>query len=124
MKIHWIRILVAAICSELIIFAIYCLALRYAGPLLEPMAFLDFFGVAFLAGLWVTFKIRHGCLLHGTLVGVTACILYVVGCLPWILNGQLPFDYGTGALQSFAIQIPGSALGGYVGRQFKKRRPA
>jgi len=124
MRIRWVRILVAAVCSELLIFSIYCLALRYARSVLEPIAFLDFFGVAFLAGLWVTFRIRRGCLLHGTLVGVTACVLYVVGCLPWILNGQLPFDYGIGALQSFAIQIPGSALGGYVGRQFKKKSHA
>ena len=121
-RIHWKRIFIAAIVSELLIFALYCLALLYARSILKPIALLDFFGVMFVAGLWVAHRIKSRFVLHGFLVGVVASILYVVAYVPWIVAGKIPYDYGLGAYQSFLVEMLGGALGGLVGGNFKKSR--
>ncbi len=124
--IHWKRILITAILSELLIFVIYCLALLYARLHLRRIAFLDFFGLMFLGGLWVAYKIKshfvlHG-VLHGALVGVAAIILYIISFIPWIVAGVIPYDYGLGAYESFIVQALGSTLGGFVGGRINRRR--
>lgn len=121
-RIHWKRVFIAAIVSELLVFAIYCLALRYARFILKPIAFVDFFGVMFLAGVWVAHRLRSKFVLHGFLVGVVASLLYVVAYIPWIVVGKLPYDYGLGAYQSFLVAILGGTLGGLAGGNLKRSR--
>jgi hypothetical protein len=121
----WARIIIAAICTELLVFTIYILAQRYAKSVLEIIALLDFCGLMFLAGIWVTRKSHSRFLFHGAMVGVVACVLYILCCLPWILSGRLPFDYAFGTYQAFAVQIPASAAGGYISQRMRmaKHRP-
>jgi hypothetical protein len=134
MKISWARIITIALIAELLIFSIYCLIIRYAGSLsrpikiaygfsIEPLALLNFFVLMFLAGLWVTRRIRSRSVLHGALVGVAACLVYLIYNILLIMKGNLPYDYGIGALQSFVVKIPAGALGGYFGRQLIRRSP-
>ena len=121
-RIHWKRILLAAILSELLIYVIYCLAILYARSLLRPIAFLDFFGLMFIGGLCVAHRINSYFVLHGALVGVAAIILYIIFYIPWIVAGIVPYDYGLGAYESFIVQALGSTLGGFVGGRLKNRR--
>jgi hypothetical protein len=121
MKINWKRVVIAAIWSELVTFAIFQLARRYAGSAMEGIACLDWFGLMFLGGLWVARKIDSRFTLHGVLVGIFANILFVMILLPAILGDQLPAGYWIGALPSFAIKIAGAAAGGYVGGRLRKK---
>jgi hypothetical protein len=118
-KIHWVRILIAAIVAELLVFMVYLLALQYARSELKIIAFLNFFGWMFLGGLWVTRKAESRYFFHGIMVGIVASVLYILCCLPWILGGRVSYDYGIGAFQSAAIKIPASAAGGFIGMMLK-----
>jgi hypothetical protein len=122
MKLNWKRIVIAAIWSELVLFAIFQLARRYAGSATEVIVYLDWFGLMLLGGLWVARRIDSRFILHGFLVGIFANILFVVILLPAILGGQLPAGYWIEALPSFVMKIAGSTAGAFIGGIRRKRR--
>ncbi len=126
MKIHWKRIVVAGIWSELLLLAIFLPARQYAGPSFFLIAFFDVVGTMFLAGLWTARTIAARFLLHGVLVGVAANIVYVI--LRESMAGNIP---SISPIESwghfFALAIFKTlvcATGAYVGRLFTlKRQP-
>ena len=78
MKIHWTRILVAGIWSELLLLAIYLPARRFAGQAIFLIAFLEVVGMMFLAGWWTARTLEARFVFHGVLVGIAASTVYVV----------------------------------------------
>ena len=122
MKINWKRILIAAIWADLVAFIIYAIAYKFTQ---SPIIFiLDFMGVLFLGGLWVTRKIESHFVLHGFLVGVGTNIIYLL---------LRPFDPGVAseasltAMQLVAIfsviillKILGCMLGAFVGGKWRR----
>ena len=72
-------------------------SLLYSAPLAS-------FVMTFLAGFWVARKARARFVVHGTLVGVAAALLYVA-----ISGGQaVPWAY----IVAHALKVLGGALGG------------
>jgi hypothetical protein len=127
MKINWKRVLIAAVWSELLLFAIYLLAgLIPAGLARRTFVYLDWFGLMFLGGLWVTRKIESRFVLHGLLVGLVANILFfplrpLIG-LFWPMTARSGSSriITTGVLVSFVLKMLGAMAGAYVGGRRRK----
>src|ERR1700689_4613368 len=76
--IHWGRILLGGLLAEVaLIIAIVPLGLRLGGNFLEYAAPPGSFIMCFLGALWVCRRIESRFILHGTLVGVVAALIYV-----------------------------------------------
>jgi hypothetical protein len=126
MKINWKRILIAAIWADLVAFIIYAIAYKFTE---SPVIFiLDFVGVLFLGGLWVTRKIESHFVLHGFLVGVGTNIIYLL---------LRPFDPGVASEANLTAQqlvvifsaiillkILGCMLGAFVGGKWRRAQLA
>jgi hypothetical protein len=128
MKIHWGRIVIAAIWSELLLFAIYLLAgFVPAGLARRTFVYLDWFGLMFLGGLWVVRKIDSRFVLHGLLVGIIANILFfplgpLIGLFrPSTARSGPSGILTTGVLISFALKMLGAVVGAYVGGMRRKK---
>jgi putative membrane protein (TIGR04086 family) len=80
MRIHWERILIVGILSELLLCAIYLPAQKYAAGSIFGIvvAVLAWLGSMFLGGLWVTRKVKSRFILHGFLVGIVASIVWFI----------------------------------------------
>jgi hypothetical protein len=132
MKINWKRVVIAAIWSELVLTVIY-IAVRYAISAGLSSAFgiiitLDWFGLMFLGGLWVTRGIESRFVLHGLLVGVIANILYfpLIPLIGLLLPEAVQATSNTSQLwiailSSCVWKILGSTLGAYVGGRLRKK---
>jgi putative membrane protein (TIGR04086 family) len=110
-RVRWIRVVVAALLAEVVLMAIAIPVTLWVGqtPLLyviPPACFL----ATLVFGRWAAQKAGADFILHGTLVGVVAALLYIG--LTW---GQtLPMAY----LVSHGLKIIGGAVGGFLaGRQ-------
>ena len=117
MKIRWIRIVVAAVLFEIVL-----VALTVAVSLFMPVeAFLPYvpavvFVVGFPFGMWVVRRAASGFILHGTLVGVVATLIYLA-----LVLGQFrsltPVIEMYGPVSFFlanALKILGCVAGAYV----------
>jgi hypothetical protein len=125
MKIHWIRVIVAAV-----LFEVALIALTIPVTMLFGMeAFVPFVpGTVFVVGLpfgvWAVRKTKSGFVLHGALVGIVATVIYLAlivaqfGSLtPAIeLYGPLLFFLAN------ALKIGGCIAGAYAGA--RRRMPA
>ena len=77
-RIHWGRILLGGVLAEAaLILAIVPLGLHLGGNFLLYAAPPRSFITCFLAALWVCRRIESRFILHGTLVGVVAALIYV-----------------------------------------------
>ena len=129
MKIHWVRILIAAIWAELLLLAIYVPTIRYGISLpafiILAILVLVFLGPMFLGGLWVAGKIESRFILHGVLVGILANVVYVplMSVLSRSLGGQVisqgqkmdPQVILSLGIIFVVLKILGAAAGGFVG---------
>jgi hypothetical protein len=129
MKINWRRILVAAICAELVLFAIYLPARRqYADPGSDfrRIFFLCIVILMFLGGLWVARKIESHFILHGALIGICANVIYVVLAPLFVLSASP--SPGSGRIVNFIvitfIKMLPAAAGAYVGGRRRKKQLA
>jgi hypothetical protein len=125
MKIHWIRILVAALLFEVALIAITVLV-----SLVIPVeAFLPFvpavvFVVGFPFGIWAVRKLASGFVLHGVLVGVVATLIYF-GLLLGQFGSLTPVIDMYGPVSFFlanTLKILGCVAGAYVAK--RRRVPA
>ena len=115
MKFHWGRILIAALVAEalLIVLANISRRLSVSEPISSIIGYLSFIVFMFLAALWVTRKAESRFILHGTLVGVAAVVLYVILTFHATLRGQVQINVEYFFLH--IIKILGGAAGGFVG---------
>jgi hypothetical protein len=125
MKIHWIRVLVAAVLFEVVLIVITVIVSLF----IEVEAFLPFvpalvFVVGFPFGMWVVRKPASGFVLHGTLVGVVATLIYLglllgqFGSLTPVINMYGPVSF----FLANALKILGCVAGAYAGG--RRRVPA
>jgi hypothetical protein len=127
-RIHWGRIVVAAMMAELSVIAIFFLLLfatMLAGvpELARPMTPLDYadamvssFVMVFLFTLWVGKRIDSGFVVHGILVGAVAMLLFVA--LNFALNRSLeePPLYWV----AHGLKILGGLTGGLVSERQRR----
>jgi hypothetical protein len=126
MRINWKWILIAAILSELVSFAIYAVVWQYAGTTGKIIYSLDWFGLMFWGGLWVSHKIESRFVLHGLLVGLVANILYIP-LRPF--DPGVAFEANSSAARIIAVfvviialKILGAMAGAYVGGRRRKKQ--
>ena len=113
-RIHWGRILLGGLLAEVaLILAIVPLGLRLGENFLHDTAPPGSFLTCFLAALWACRRIESHFILHGTLVGVVAALIYVA-----LTHAQPePFAY----LVAHALKLIGGACGGLLAQ--RRRRP-
>jgi putative membrane protein (TIGR04086 family) len=114
-RIHWIRILLGGLLAEVaLILAIVPLGLRLGDNFLHYTAPPGSFITCFLGALWVGRRIESRFILHGTLVGVVAALIYVA-----LTRAQPePFAY----VVAHALKLLGGACGGFVAQ--RRRLPS
>ena len=135
MKINWIRVMFAAIWSELLLMAIYIPTIRYgtvfSSFILLAILVLAFWGPMFLGGLWVARKIESRFILHGVLVGIFANVLYValMPVLSLLIRSQFtsqaqrmdPQVVVILGIMFVVLKVLGAAAGAYVGGRLRKQ---
>ena len=126
MKINWKRAVIAAIWSQLLLFAIHFLAVKYIGPATgiaigTTIILLNWFGTPFWGGLWITRKIESRFVLHGVLLGVIVSLLGLP-LIPIVYPQQaITPQIRATILLSDALKILGGMAGAYVGGRLRKR---
>ena len=128
-RIHWGRIVVAAVLAEASVMAGFFLLLFIATQagvpeLARPMSPLDYvdaivasFVMVFLFTLWVGRRIDSRFVLHGVLVGVVAVLLFVT--LIFAVNKT--FAEPPLYIVAHAMKILGGITGGLVAEKRKRR---
>ena len=108
--IHWARILLGGLLAEVaLILAIVPLGLRLGDNFLHYTAAPGSLITCFLGALWVCRRIESHFILHGTLVGVVAALIYVA-----LTRAQPePFAY----LAAHVLKLAGGACGGFVAQR-------
>jgi putative membrane protein (TIGR04086 family) len=115
-RIHWARILLGGLLAEVaLILAIVPLGLRFGDNFLHYTAPPGSFVMCFLGALWVCRRIESHFILHGTLVGVIAALIYV-----GLTRAQPePFAY----IVAHALKLVGGACGGFVAQRRRSPSP-
>ncbi|HXN72117.1 MAG TPA: hypothetical protein VN861_06150 [Candidatus Acidoferrales bacterium] len=110
---RWGRILLGGLLAEVaLILAIVPLGLRIGGNFMNYTAPPGSFITCLLAALWVCWRIESRFILHGTLVGVVAALIYVA----LTRARPEPFAY----IVAHVLKLVGGACGGFVAQL---RRP-
>src|SRR5438045_9448897 len=106
-RIHWGRIVLGGLLAEVaLILAIVPLGLRLGDNFLHYTAGPGSFVMCFLGVLWACRRIESHFILHGTLVGVVAALIYVA-----LTRAQPePLAY----IVAHALKLAGGACGGFV----------
>jgi putative membrane protein (TIGR04086 family) len=118
--IHWGRILLGGLLAEVaLILAIVPLGVRLGVRLgdnfLHYTAPPGSFVMCFLGALWVCQRIESHFILHGTLVGVVAALIYVA-----LTRAQPePFAY----IVAHGLKLVGGACGGFVAQRRRSPSP-
>ena len=113
-RFHWLRISVGGFLAELLVFAIVFPTLHFFGQ----QAFLASIliasaGLPFIFAVWVCRPVESRFVLHGTLVGLVAFLIYMA-----VARGRpQPPLYKI----AHALKLVGGAAGGFVA---SRRRPA
>ena len=115
-RIHWGRILLGGLLAEgALILAIVPLGLRLGDKFLHYTAPPGSFVMCFLGALWACRRIESRFILHGTLVGVVAVLIYV-----GLTRAQPePFAY----IVAHALKLMGGGCGGFVARPGRSPSP-
>jgi len=115
--IHWGRILLGGLLAEAaLILAIVPLGLRFGDNFLHYAAPPGSFLTCLLGALWVGRRIESRFILHGTLLGVVAALIYVA-----LTRAQPePFVY----MVAHALKLAGGACGGFVAQRRRSASPA
>ena len=116
-RIHWGRILIGGLLAEVaLILAIVPLGMRLGDNFLHYTAPPGSFVMCFLGALWVCRRIESHFILHGTLVGVVAALIYV-----GLTRAQSePFAY----IVAHVLKLVGGACGGFVAQRRRSPSPA
>jgi putative membrane protein (TIGR04086 family) len=114
-RIHWGRVLLGGLIAEVaLIIAIVPLGLHFGDAFLHYTAPPGSFVMCFLGALWVCRRIESDFILHGTLVGLVAALIYL-----GLTRAQPePSAY----IMDHALKLVGGACGGFVAQQ--RRSPS
>jgi putative membrane protein (TIGR04086 family) len=114
--IHWGRILLGGLLAEVaLILAIVPLRSHLGDNFMHYTAPPGSFVTCFLAALWVCRRIDSHFVLHGTLVGAVAALIYVA-----LTRAQPePFAY----VVAHALKLAGGARGGLVAQRRRSLSP-
>ena len=113
--IHWGRILLGGLLAEVaLILAIVPLGLRLGENFLHYTAPPGSFLTCLVGALWVCRWIESHFILHGTLVGVVAALIYIA----LTRARPEPFAY----ILAHALKLAGGACGGFVAE--RRRSPS
>jgi putative membrane protein (TIGR04086 family) len=113
--IRWGRILLGGFLAEVaLIIAIVPLGLRLGDNFLHYTAPPGSFLTCFLGAIWVCRRIESRFILHGTLVGVVAALIYVA----LTRAHPEPFAY----VMAHALKLAGGACGGFIAQ--RRRSPS
>ena len=114
--IHWGRILLGGVLAEVaLILAIVPLGFRLGDNFLHYTAPPGSFVTCLLGALWVCQRIESHFILHGTLVGVVAALIYVA-----LTRAQPePFAY----ILAHALKLAGGACGGFIAQRRRSPSP-
>ena len=115
-RIHWGRIVLGGLLAEVaLMIAIVPLGLRLGESFLHYTAPPGSFVTCLLGALWVGRRIESRFILHGTLVGVVAALIYV-----GLTRAQPePFAY----LVAHALKLVGGACGGFIAQRRRSPSP-
>ena len=115
-RIHWGRIVLGGLLAEVaLILAIVPLGLRLGDKFLHYTAPPGSFVMCFLGALWACRRIESHFILHGSLVGVVAVLIYV-----GLTRAQSePFAY----IVAHALKLVGGACGGFVAGRGRSPSP-
>ena len=115
-RLHWGRILLGGLLAEgALIVAIVPLGLRLGDKFLHYAAPPGSFLLCFLGALWACRRIESHFILHGTLVGFVAVLIYV-----GLTRAQPePFAY----IVAHALKLAGGAYGGFVAQGRRSSSP-
>ena len=115
-RIYWIRILLGGLFAEVaLILAIVPLGMRLGDSFLHYTAPPGSFLMCFLGALWAGRRIESRFILHGTLVGVVAALIYVA-----LTRAQPePFPY----IVAHALKLVGGACGGFAAQRRRSTSP-
>ena len=115
--IQWARILLGGLLAEVaLILAIVPLGLRLGDNFLHYTAPPGSFIMCFLGALWVCRRTESNFILHGTLVGLVAALIYVA-----LTRAQPePFVY----IMAHALKLVGGACGGFGAQRRRSPSPA
>jgi hypothetical protein len=125
MNIHWGRIVLAGVLAEIVPLVIYNIVVRpHLGSSLARLAFVGFASFVFMVvgALWVARKIETRFVLHGTLVGVVAVVVYVLVTLPLVVRRQYPMNYWVAAFIGHPPKILGGAAGGFLAGRLSAKK--
>lgn len=116
-RVHWGRILIGGLLAEVaLILVIVPLGLRLGDSFLHYTAPPGSFVMCFLGALWVCRRVESHFILHGTLVGVVAALIYVA-----LTRAQSePFAY----IVAHLLKLVGGACGGFVAQRRRSPSPA
>jgi putative membrane protein (TIGR04086 family) len=114
--IHWGRIVLGGLLAEVaLIVAIVPLGMRLGDTFLHYTAPPGSFVTCLLGALWVGRRIESRFILHGTLVGVVAALIYV-----GLTRAQPePFAY----ILAHALKLVGGACGGFIAQRRRSASP-
>ena len=114
--IHWGRIVLGGLLAEVaLIVAIVPLGMRLGDTFLHYTAPPGSFVTCLLGALWVGRRIESRFILHGTLVGVVAALIYV-----GLTRAQPePFAY----ILAHALKLVGGACGGSIAQRRRSASP-
>lgn len=112
LKVHWVRVLIAGVLAELLVFAVVFPTLHFFGQRAFLVSILVASAVMpFLFALWVARHIESGFVLHGALVGVVAALFYLM-----LARGQPePLLYKI----AHGLKVVGGGAGGFVAARLK-----
>ena len=115
--IHWGRIVLGGLLAEVaLIIAIVPLGMRLGDNFLHYTAPPGSFITCLLGALWVGRRIESRFILHGTLVGVVAALIYI-----GLTRAQPePFAY----ILAHALKLVGGACGGFIAQRRRAASPA
>ena len=122
-KISWGRIVLTAFLLEVVLFVVLVpIGQVFGDSVFFVVVPIGCFVFGFLAGMWVVRKLRSRFLLHGTLVGIIATLIYLGLCA--MGPGSIPAAVAVYGLPLFVLsnglRIAG-CVGGACSRGFSPR---
>ena len=118
-KLQWGRILVGGLLVEIALILVFIPLLSVADiTTLMPFIMIGVFVLGFVISWWIVKRVKGRHVLHGTLIGIFATLLYIVLCMaqPDGIAAVVAMYGPTLFVLGQLLRILGCAAGGYAAR--------